>query len=207
MQWVVHKCLTGSFNLKRVEPLLKVTPAWDDRQHQEMRKWLLKLEQSFTVTGDWQYERDNPETKQQSSQWKGPSSPRPKKGHQAKQRSCYWRFLILRVSYTMSTLPTGKQLTRSSTWSSCDVWVNQFTKNDQKNGGMATGSCTTTMRLHTLHILCSSFWPNTAPLSCSSCHTHQISHHVTYSQGLKNFWKDTDLRQQRTSNKIRRRHY
>ena len=28
----------------------------------------------------------------------------------------YWRFFILRVSYTTSTLPTGKQLTRNSTW-------------------------------------------------------------------------------------------
>ena len=27
--------------------------------------------------------------------------------------------------------------------------------------------------IHTLHTLCSSFWPNTAPLSCSSHHTHQ----------------------------------
>jgi len=94
---------------------------------------------------------------------------------EAKQRSCYWRFLILRVSYTTSTLLTGKQLTRNSTWS-CDVCMNHFTENDRKNGGMATGSCTTIMCLHTLHILCSSFWPNTAPLSCSSRHTHQISH-------------------------------
>ena len=48
---------------------------------------------------------------------------------------------------------------------------------------------TTTMLPHTLHILCSSFWPNTAPLSCSSRHTHQISHRVTfsYSQGLRKF--------------------
>ena len=107
----------------------------------------------------------------------------------AKQRSCHWHFLILRVSYTMSTLPTGKQLTRNSTWRSCDVCVNQFAENDQKNGVMATGSCTTTMRLHTLHILCSSFWPNTAPLSCSSSHTHQILHRVTfsYSLGLRKF--------------------
>ena len=30
-------------------------------------------------------------------------------------------------------------------------------RKDWKNGGMATGSCTTTMRPHTLHILCSSF--------------------------------------------------
>jgi len=101
-------------------------------------------------------------------------------------------FLILRVSYT-STRPTDKQLTRNSTWRSCNVCVNQFTENDRKNGGMATGSCTMTMRPHTLHILCSSFWPNTAPLSCNSRHTHQISHRVTFScsQGLRKFWKDT----------------
>ena len=95
------------------------------------------------------------------------------------------RFLILRVSYTTSTLPTGKQLTRNSTWRSCDVCVNQFTENDRKNGGTATGSCTTTMRPHTLHILCSSFWPNTAPLSCSSHHNHRISHSVTLFQKFK----------------------
>ena len=92
---------------------------------------------------------------------------------------------------------------------SCDVCVNQFAENGRKCGGMATGSCTTTVCQHTLHILCSSFWPNTAPLSCSSRLTHQISHRWTfsYSQGLRKFWKDTDLRQRRTSNEIRRRHY
>ena len=54
-----------------------------------------------TVTGD------DPETKQQSSQWKDPTSPRPIKGAgcEAKQRSRIWHFLILRVSYTTSTLP------------------------------------------------------------------------------------------------------
>ena len=120
-----------------------------------------------------------------------------------------YRFLILRVLYAMSTLLTGKQLTRKSTWRSCDVCVYHFTENDRKNGGMATGTCTTTMCPHTLHILCSSFWPNTVPLSCSSRHTHQISHCLTfsYSQGLRKYWKDTELRQRRTSNEIRRRHY
>jgi len=57
MQWVVHKCLTGSVDLKRVEPPLKVTPARGDCQQWETRKWLLKLEQSFVITGEWQYER------------------------------------------------------------------------------------------------------------------------------------------------------
>ena len=51
---------------------------------------------------------------------------------EAKQRSCYWCFLILRVSCTTSTLPTGKQLTRNSTWRSCDVCVNQFAENYRK---------------------------------------------------------------------------
>ena len=126
MQWVVHKCLTGSVDLNRVE---------------------------------------------------------------AKQRLCYWRFLILRVLYTTSMLQTGKQLTMNSTWRSCDVCVKQFAENDQKNGRMTIESCTTTMRPHTLHILCNSFWPNTAPLSCSNRHTHQISHRVTfsYSQSLRKF--------------------
>jgi len=136
------------------------------------------------VTGDesWVYGYD-PETKQQSPQWKGPSSSRPKKGHQvrSKTRSCYWLFfyyseVIIHHEYA----PTGKQLTRNSTWRSGDVCVNQFAENDRKNGGIATGSCTTTMRPHTLHILCSSVWPNTAPLSCSCRHTHQISHRVTF---------------------------
>ena len=41
-------------------------------------------------------------------------------------------FLILSVSYTTRTLPTGKPLTRNSTWRSCDVCVNQFAENDRE---------------------------------------------------------------------------
>jgi len=72
---------------------------------------------------------------------------------------------------------------------SCDAILTDDLHMKQKNGRIATGSCTTTMRPHTLHILCSSFCPNTAPLSYSSHHTHQISHCVTfsYSQGLRKF--------------------
>jgi hypothetical protein len=80
MQWVIHKCLTSSADLKRVE---------------------------------------------------------------TKQSSWYLRFLILRLSYTTSTLSTVKQLTRNSAWRSYDVCVNQFAEKDRKNFWMATGSCTT----------------------------------------------------------------
>jgi len=89
------------------------------------------------VTGDesWAYGFD-PETKQLSSQWKGPTSPRSKKGRQVRSRTkvMLLAFLILRVSNTTSTLPTGKQLTWNSTWRSCDVCVNQFA---EKTGKMA----------------------------------------------------------------------
>jgi len=65
-----------------------------------------------------------------------------------KQRSYYWRFLILRVSYTTSTLPTGKQLTRDSTWRSCDICVNQFAEKTGKTAGWrldpATRQCART---------------------------------------------------------------
>ena len=53
---------------------------------------------------------------------------------ETKQRSCYWSFFILKVSYTTSTLLTGKQLTRDFTWRSCDVCMHQFAENDRKNG-------------------------------------------------------------------------
>jgi hypothetical protein len=32
MQWVVHKCLTGSIDLKRVEPRLKATSAREEKK-------------------------------------------------------------------------------------------------------------------------------------------------------------------------------
>jgi len=120
-----------------------------------------------------------------------PTSPRPKKGRQLRSKT---KVMLLAFFDSEGIVhhkyaPEGKQLTRNSAWRSCDVCVNQFAENDRKNGGMATGSCTTTMSPHTLHILCSSFWPNTVPLSCSSRHTHQISYRVTfsYSKGLSKF--------------------
>ena len=71
----------------------------------------------------------------------------------------------------------------------CDAILNDDLYMKQKNGGMMTGSCKTTIRLHKLHTLCSSVWRNTAPLNCSRHHTHQISHRVTFScsQCLRKF--------------------
>jgi len=209
--------LMDNLHMKRV--CAKFVPRFltDDQreQHQTIVGYLLECpceDVQFLkniVTGDesWVYGYD-PETKQQSSQWKGSLSQRPK-GRQVRSKTKVMSLAffdsegIVHHEYA----PDRQTIIRNSTWRSCDVCVNQYTENNWKNGRMATGSCIMTMRLHTLHILHSSFWPNTAPLSCSSRHTHQISHHVTfsYSQGLRKFWKDTDLRQRRTSNEIRRK--
>ena len=89
--------------------------------------------------------------------------------------------LNMRVSYTTSTLPTGKQLTRNSTWRSCDVCVNQFPRKRPekwRDGDWILHH--DNAPAHTSHLVQWFFWPNTAPLSCSSRRTHQISHSVTF---------------------------
>ena len=128
MQWVVHKCLTGSFDLKRVEPPLKATPTQDDR------------------------------------------------------------FFILRVSYTTSTLPMGKQLTRNSTWRSCDICVNQFAEKTGKLAGWrlnpAPQQCAST------HVTsCTAVFGQTRHRSVAAAAILTRSRTVTfsYSQGLRNF--------------------
>ena len=122
--------LTDDLHMKRVCVCVKFVPRLLTDDQREQRQTITRdlFERScedvqflkITVIGDesWVYGYD-PETKQQSSQWKGPTSPRPKKERQVRSETkvklAYWRFLILRASYTTSTLPTDKQLTRNST--------------------------------------------------------------------------------------------
>jgi hypothetical protein len=70
---------------------------------------------------------------------------------EAKQRSCYWHLFDSEGIIHHQCTPDG-QTTTNSTWRSCNACVNLFAENDRKNGRMVTGSCTTTMHLHTLHI-------------------------------------------------------
>ena len=88
--------LTDDLHMKRV--CVKFVPRLltDDQreQRQEIARYLFERsceDVQFlknTVTGDesWVYGYD-PETKQQSSQWKGPTSPRPKKGRQVRSKT------------------------------------------------------------------------------------------------------------------------
>jgi len=144
------------------------------------------------ATGDesWVYGYDQ-ETKQQSSQWKGPTSLRPKKGRQVRRKAkvMLLAFFDSECIVHHEYAPDGQTIDKEFYVEVLRRLSESVRRKDRKNDGMATGSCTTAMRPHTLRILCSSFWPNTAPLSCSSRYTHQISHRVTfsYSQGLRTF--------------------
>jgi len=67
----------------------------------------------------------DPETKQQTSQWKVPTSPLPKKGRQVRSKMK----VILLVFFDSEGIvhheyaPDGQTITRNSTWRSCDVYV------------------------------------------------------------------------------------
>ena len=95
-------------------------------------------------------------------------------------------FFILRVSYTTSTLPTDKQLTGNSTCRSCDVCANQFAENDRKIGDWNLHH--DNAPAHTSDIVLQ-FLAKHGTAQCNRRHTHQISHHVTfsYSQGFGKF--------------------
>ena len=159
MQWVVHKCLTCSVDLKRAEPPLKATSARDDRQHRETGVFFF-----FYSEGIVHHEY-------------APDGQTINKG--------FYLEVLRRLRESVRRKRPGKM------------------------AGWRLDPVPRQCAPRTLHILCSSFWPNTVPFSCSSRHTQQISHRVSfsYSQGLRKFWKDTDLRQRRTWNKIRRTHY
>jgi len=144
------------------------------------------------VTSDeaWVYGYD-PETKQQSSQWKGPTSPRPKKGRQvrSKAKTTLLAFFESEGIVHHEYAPDVQKISKEFYVEVLRRLYESVRRKGRKISGMATGSYTTTMRPHTLHTLYSSFRPNMVPLSCSSHHTHQILHRVTfsYSQGLRKF--------------------
>jgi len=144
-----------------------------------------------TVTGDesWVYGYD-PETKQQSSQWKGPTSLRPKKGRQVRSKTkiMLLAFLdsegIVHHEYAPDGQTINKEFCVEVLQHLCESVRRKRTEKWWDGDWILHHDNAPT---HTLHILCSSFWPNTAPLSCSSHHIYQILHRVTfsYSQGLR----------------------
>ena len=105
----------------------------------------------------WVYGYDT-DTKQHSSQWKRPTSPRPKKGRQVRSKTkvMLMAFFDSEGIVHHEYVPDGQTINKEFYLKVLRRLYESVRRNNRKNGGMATGSCTTTMRLHTLHILCSS---------------------------------------------------
>ena len=58
------------------------------------------------------------------------------------------------ITKVRTIIRNNRRLTVREIADDCDVCMNQFAENDRKNGGMATISCTTTMRpAHTSHFV------------------------------------------------------
>ena len=108
---------------------------------------------------------------------------------EAKQRSCYWRFFdsegTVHHEYASDGQTINKEfcvevlrrLRESVRRKRLEKWRDGDWIVHHDNAPTHTSQ------------LVQQFWPNTAPLSCNSRHTHQISHRVTfsYSQGLRKF--------------------
>jgi len=88
--------LTDDLHMKRV--CAKFVPRFLTDDQREQRQTIARdlcerscedvqfLKNTVTCDESWVYGYD-PETKQQSSQWKGPTSPRPKKGRQVRSKT------------------------------------------------------------------------------------------------------------------------
>ena len=92
----------------------------------------------------------DPETKTQSSQWKLPDSPSPKKVQQSV-------FLIGKVLSIMSTPLQAKQLIRNTTSLFFVGWEMQYNENSRSYGQLVIGSFITTTSQLMHHVWCRFF--------------------------------------------------
>jgi hypothetical protein len=147
-----HAILTDDFGMRRVAA--KFVPKLLSCEQKEL---LLDVVQNMmecangdldflmtVITGDesWVYGYD-PETKAQSSQWKSPSSPRPKKASQVRSKVK----VMLTVIFTTAELcitnthQKAKLLTNSIIKRFSVVFVMQFGARDRTRGSHTTDSC------------------------------------------------------------------
>jgi len=134
------------------------------------------------------------ETKQQSSQWKSPMSPRPQKW-KAISRAWSSLSLMLRGLCTKNLSQWAKLWIPGSTAMFCGDWVKtweDFAPNFSEN---RPGCFTMTMPHLTLPSSPCSFWWKTKWLSSPTHHTPLIWHPVTssYFQKWNWSWKDAGL--------------
>ena len=100
------------------------------------------------------------ETKVQSSQWMGKSSPRPKIKHAGfaqMWRCCWWFCFDWKGIVPHEFIPRGQSI-MSFTWRPWSVWGRQREGKGLRRGQTGPGCCTMTMHLPTRRLLSVNFW-------------------------------------------------
>ena len=120
---------------------------------------------SNITTGDetWVHGYDS-ENKQQSSQWKSPNSPRPKRARQVRSnvKSILIAFFDIQGIFHKEFVPLVKPSMASFTVRFWNGWGRSFGANVQTSGRKTIDFSTMTMRLLTHHLLFNNSWlPNT----------------------------------------------
>ena len=117
------------------------------------------------ITGDesWVYGYD-PETKDQSSQWKSPGSPRPKKTRQSRSN-----VKTMMVVFFDST-GIVHQSTRNTIKVSLSVYAKTWGRKGLHSGETGIGSSTMTTRRHIMHSPSLNFWTNSKFLCLHNPH-------------------------------------
>jgi len=143
---------------------------------------------SRVITGDESclYDYD-PETKQQSSQWKMPSSPWPKKAHQVHSNiksmlTIFFTFkeLCIRSLFHLVRLSMG-----SFTAKFWDEWGKMWGANGLRCGRTETGCCTMTMWLHAPRSLWGNSWQKITWPLFPNLPTHLIWSPAIFTSSLK----------------------
>jgi len=147
------------------------------------------------ITGDesWVYGYD-PETKRQSSRWKSPTSPRPKKTRQVKSnlKSMIITFFDIKGIVHKEFVPTGQTVNSGSTVKFCGDCRKKCEDIIPNFGENRPGCFTMTMHCLTLMSSPTSFWQKTKLLLSPTHHTPLIWHPVTSSYFLKWNWSWKD---------------
>jgi len=157
---------------------------------------------SNVITGDetWVYAYD-PETKTQSSQWKSPGSPRPKKARQVRSniKSMLICFFDQKGTVHKNLFLLVKQLTLHSTSKFWNVSGIMCEGSNLISGNTTHGCSTMTMRQPMLPSWLDGFWLITTWLWCHILPTRPTLHPATFSyfQNWKWSLRGEDFRQRK----------
>jgi len=180
---LVQRILTQDLGMRRVAAKFIPRLLTEDQRKSRLAVCLdmkreLENDQNFlswVITGDesWCYGYD-PESKQASSQWKTPLSPRPKKSDRLDRMSkqCWSVSSTFKELCTGNSFPGVRRSTRSFIWGFWNDWGRGCGGQGRNCDDRANGSLTMTTLPHTRRCEFVNFWPLRAWHLCPIPPTH-----------------------------------